>query len=209
MVLTLLALMPMSAQQAPTPPAAQQASMAPAAPRPMELADILAWKNMAATAISNDGRWIAYRLSPLEGDSEVVVRATDGDKVYTFPAGEAPSAGGGPGGPGESGPPAATLRISDDAKWVAFMVYPTRAESARLKRQRRPVQAKVQLLDLTSGKDVTVENVRRFAFAGERGGWIALQKAPPAGGGAGAAAGAGAPGAPGGVPGAGAAGGRQ
>ena len=38
------------------------------------------------------------------------------------------------------------------------MVYPTRAESARLKRQRRPVQAKVQLLDLT-GKDVTIENV--------------------------------------------------
>ena len=173
-VLTLLALMPMSAQQAPTTPPAQQASTAPVAPRPMELADILAWKNMAATAISNDGRWIAYRLSPLEGDSEVVVRATDGDKVYTFPVGEAPSAGGGPGGPGEAGPPAATLRISDDSKWVAFMVYPTRAEGARLKRQRRPVQAKVQWLDLTSGKDVTVENVRRFAFAGERGGWIAL-----------------------------------
>jgi len=205
-VLTLLALMPMSAQQAPTTPPAQQASTAPVAPRPMELADILAWKNMAATAISNDGRWIAYRLSPLEGDSEVVVRATDGDKVYTFPVGEAPSAGGGPGGPGEAGPPAATLRISDDSKWVAFMVYPTRAEGARLKRQRRPVQAKVQWLDLTSGKDVTVENVRRFAFAGERGGWIALQKAPPAGGGAGAAAGAGASGAPGGAPGAGAAG---
>jgi len=79
------------------------------------------------------------------------------------------------------------LRFSEDSKWVAFMVYPTRAEGQRLRRQRRPVQANVQILDVTSGKDVTVENVRRFAFAGDRGGWIALQKAPstsgaPAGG---------------------------
>jgi hypothetical protein len=36
----------------------------------------------------------------MEGDSEVFVRATGDDKVYRFPAGEAPAMGGGPGGPG-------------------------------------------------------------------------------------------------------------
>ena len=173
--------------------------------RPIGLADIVAWKNAGATTISNDGRWLAYRMSPIEGDSDVIVRATDGDKVYTFPVGESPAAGGGPASPGEAGPPPATLRFSEDAKWVAFMVYPTRADSARLRRQRRPIQAKVQLLDLSSGKDVTIENVRRFAFAGERGGWIALQKAPATGGAAGGGAATGA-GAPGGAPAAGAAG---
>ena len=128
------------------------APAAPAAPRPMELADIIAWKNIGATAFSNDGRWIAYRMSPIEGDSEVFVKATDSDKVYRFPVGEAPSMGGGPGGPGEGGPPPATLRFSDDSKWVAFMVYPTRAEGQRLRRQRRPVQAKMQLLDVDNGQ---------------------------------------------------------
>ncbi len=164
--------------------------------RAMSLPDIVAWKNAGTTAISNDGRWLGVRMSPIEGDSDVIVRAADGEKVYTFPVGETPSAGGGPASPAESGPPAATLRFSDDAKWVAFMVYPTRAESARLRRQRRPIQAKVQLLDLTSGKDVTIENVRRFAFAGERGGWIALQKAPATGGAAGGAGAAAAPSTP-------------
>jgi len=168
--------------------------------RAMGLTDIVAWKNASATTMSNDGRWLAYRMSPLEGDSEVIVRAADGDKVFKFPVGETPSAGGGPAGPGEVGPPAATLRFSEDAKWVAFMVYPSRAESARLRRQRRPIQAKVQLLDLNSGKDITIENVRRFAFAGERGGWIALQKAQATGGAPAAPA---AP-APGGAPAAGA-----
>ncbi|MCX6544023.1 MAG: prolyl oligopeptidase family serine peptidase [Acidobacteria bacterium] len=171
--------------------------------RAMGLADIVAWKNVGATAISNDGRWLAYRMSPIEGDSDVIVRATDGDKVYTFPVGESPSAAGGPASSGGIGPPPATLRFSEDAKWVAFMVYPTRAESARLRRQRRPIQAKVQLLDLTSSKDLTIENVRRFVYAGERGGWIALQKAPATGGAAGGAAGA-AAGAPSGAPAAGA-----
>ena len=83
------------------------------------------------------------------------------------------------------------------------MVYPTRAEGQRLRRQRRPVQAKVQLLDLASGKDVTMENVRRFAFAGERGGWIAFQKAPATSGGAGG--GSAPPAGPGGASGSGAA----
>jgi len=200
-LLTVLALTPMAAQQAPPPaaapaPATQAAAPAPApaatpaGPRPMELADIIAWKNMGATAMSYDGKWFAYRMSPMEGDGEYFIRATDGDKEYTFPAGETPSAGGGGGGaPGEMAMPAAALGFSQDSKWAAFMVYPNRTESARLRRQRRPIQAKMQLLDLTSGKDITIENVRRFVFANERGGWIAYQKAPAtAGGGAPAAA---------------------
>jgi len=178
------------AKAAPSP---QQGTIpVPAAKRPMELADILAWKNIGAVTISNDGRWLAYRLSPIEGDSEVVVRAVEGEKTYRFPAGEAPAGGAGRAdGPGEEGQQTAALRISEDSKWVAFMVYPTRDQSARLRRQRRPIQAKVQALDLATGKDVTFENVRRFAFAGERGGWLALQKAPASAGGA--ASGAAAP----------------
>jgi dipeptidyl aminopeptidase/acylaminoacyl peptidase len=211
-LLLALALAPTDAQQAATRPPAQPApaataeqkpeatAVAAAAPRAMELADVIAWKNVGATAIAHNGRWMAYRMSPMEGDSEVFVKATDGDKVYKFPVGEAPSMGSGAGGPGGGAAPSASLGFSEDSKWVAFMVYPTRAEGQRLRRQRRPVQAKVQLLDLASGKDVTIDNVRRFAFAGERGGWIALQKAPASSGGPGAGA-ATAPPASGGAPG--------
>ena len=87
---------------------------------------------------------------------------------------------GGPdsGGPGEGGSPSSSLSFSPDAKWTAFTAYPSRAEGWRLRRQRRPVQAKMQLVDLASGKEATVENIRCFAFAGERGGWVAIAKAP-------------------------------
>jgi hypothetical protein len=80
---------------------------APAELRPIELADILAWKGINVAEISPDGRWFAARVSPLEGDSEVVIRETRGAKEYRIPVGElgdAPGGGapGGPGGPGAS-----------------------------------------------------------------------------------------------------------
>ena len=187
-LLTLVALTPMAAQQAPPASAAQkpaaaaapdtQKPAAPAAPRPMELADILAWKNISSTAISTDGKWIGYRMTPFEGDSELFIKQTDGDKSYKFAVGEAAGMGGGGGVIMAS----AAVGFSFDAKWAAFTVNPTRAENIRNRRTRRPGQPKVTLIDLATGKDVTIENVRRFVFAGERGGWVALQKAAAAAG---------------------------
>ncbi len=171
-----------------------------AAKRPMQLADILAWKNINTALVSNDGRWFAYRLSPIEGDSEVVVRQTQGDKVHKFGVGDIRGDAGG----GRGGAPMAvsSLAFSEDSKWVAFSVAPTRREAAQLRRQRRPLQNKVALLNLESGTEVRFDKVRRFAFSGEKATWIALLKygpegpgggappaaAPPAGGGGGAGA---------------------
>jgi dipeptidyl aminopeptidase/acylaminoacyl peptidase len=189
-----LAFAPISAQQpAPTAQTAAAAPAAPAAKKAMELGDILAWKSMGSGTLSNDGSWLAYRLTPLEGDSEFVIRSVTTDKEYRFPIGEVS----GGGFMGMASP------FSDDAKWAGITVSPTRAEAARLKKQRKAPHNKLRLLDLTTGKDITIDNVRRFAFAGERGGWLAIQKdppdapggapaAPPAGGAAGAGAAGGA-----------------
>ena len=66
-LLLALALVPIAAQQAATKPPAQPAPSAAAAqkpeatpaaaaaPRAMELSDIIAWKNIGATALSHDG----------------------------------------------------------------------------------------------------------------------------------------------------------
>jgi hypothetical protein len=42
------------------------------AQKPIQLADILAWKRIQTPAVSNNGEWFAYRLGPAEGDAEVV-----------------------------------------------------------------------------------------------------------------------------------------
>jgi dipeptidyl aminopeptidase/acylaminoacyl peptidase len=199
-----LSLVPMSAQAPASAPAASvvqaPAPSAPVAKKAMALGDILAWRSMPLTVLSDDGGWLAYISAPVEGDSDVVFRATGSDQTWKFPMGELPRSSGS-GGSQPAGASNVPVQFSHDGQWAAFTVQPTRAESARLKKQRKPARAKVRLVRLDTGADVTFENVRRFAFAGDRGGWLALLKdvadggpapAGAAGPAAGGAAGAGA-----------------
>jgi dienelactone hydrolase len=168
------------------------ASMQQAPKRAVEVEDVIAWKNLGAAVLSNDGVWFGYRLAPQEGDAEVVVRRVRDDKTMRFTIGEVPQGGGGGGRGGAGGGAASTLAFSDDGKWAAFSTYPTRAAALRLKRQRRPIQSGVTVLNLATGEKKEYPKIRRFAFSGESAGWIALQRyGPDAPGGSGAAAPAG------------------
>lgn len=146
---------------------AQEKKAEPQKPRPIELQDILAWKSIRSTALSNNGQWFAYRLSPNKGDSEVIIRQTKGDKEYKFPVGEAPRYGSG------------EIAFSKDSKWLAFMIYPKEKEAKMLKKQKKKLYNKIGLLNLTSGEKVEFEKTRKFTFSGEYAKWIALHKYPP------------------------------
>ena len=182
-------------------PAATQTAP-PAAKRPIEIEDVIAWKAIGTTVLSADGQWFGYRLAPQEGDAEIVLKRARADKEWRFPAGEQPQADGG-GGRGAGGAPS-TLAFSDDGKFAAFTTYPTHAAAQRLRRQRRPIQSSVTLVNLATGEKKEYPRIRRFAFAGESSAWIALHRfgaEAPAGGGANAApAGGGRAGSAGGGP---------
>ena len=45
-------------------------SSAPATQRPIELADIAAWRSARSATLSNDGQWFAYRVGPREGTAK-------------------------------------------------------------------------------------------------------------------------------------------
>ncbi|MDH4257278.1 MAG: prolyl oligopeptidase family serine peptidase [Candidatus Aminicenantes bacterium] len=137
------------------------------APRPIGLKDILAWKNIRSSVISNDGQWFAYMLSPTKGDSEVIIRQTTGEKEYKFPVGEV------------SGFSFGGLAFSEDSKWLAYMIYPDEKEAKALKMQKKTPYNKVGLLNLSSGEKVEFEKTKSFQFSGERSEWIALHRYPP------------------------------
>jgi dienelactone hydrolase len=173
--------------------------------RPLTIPDMLTWKRIQAPGISADGEWFAYRLAPAEGNAEVVIRNLKSGKELRFPIGD----------PGESAPAAAATAgpvtaaaapgaadpaISADSHWAAFRSYPTTEQAKRLKKDRKPVQTKVVLVELATGKKTEFDKIRRFAFSGEGSSYIALQRygadappsapaaAPAAGTGVGAAA---------------------
>ena len=76
------------------------ASMQQAPKRPVEIEDVVAWKAMGAATMSADGQWFGYRLTPQEGDAEVVLKRTRGDgKELKFDVQGRPAKAGAPSGP--------------------------------------------------------------------------------------------------------------
>ena len=155
---------------------AQEEKAPPKKPKTIEMEDILAWKSIRSAVLSNDGQWFAYRLSPNEGDSEVIIKETKGEKKFRFIIGEVTR----PQRMGPMrGPAVRNISFSEDSKWVAYSIYTKREEAKKLKKQKKKVYNKVGLLNLSSGKKIEFEKTRRFAFSGETASWIALHKYPP------------------------------
>jgi len=130
-------------------------------PRPITIKDALGWKTIRNPLVSNEGNWFAYRLSPNEGNSEIVVRETMGDAEYRFPAGE-----------GSYG----KISFSHDSKWFGFMIHPDRKKKKKSKNKK--TYDKFALVELPSGKKVEFEKVRSFSFSNENPRWIAFHKYP-------------------------------
>jgi dienelactone hydrolase len=150
------------------PAAAPAGPAAPTAPRPLALQDILAWKSVGSAELSPDGSWLMYRLSPLEGESEIVLRQVAGAKEHRFPIGEAPRFGAG-----------ARTGFSADSKWAAFLSYPGAKEMKALRKDKKRVATTAVLVDLAKGDKTEFEKVRGLAFSGDNPGFIALHRYAP------------------------------
>jgi dienelactone hydrolase len=147
---------------------AAPAAPVPTAPRPLVLLDILAWKSIGSAELSPDGTWFMYKLSPLEGESEVVIRQTAGTKELRFPIGEVPRFG-------------ASLRtgFSADSKRAAFLSYPGTKVTKALRKEKKRVTTTAVLVDLATGEKTEFEKVQSLAFSGENPGFLALHRYAP------------------------------
>src|ERR1039457_2025384 len=114
------------------------------AQKPIQLADILSWKRIQAPAVSNDGEWLAYRVSPAEGDAEVVICNLKTGKELRFPIGDPGAAAPAPDAatPPQAAPLAmgSALAIAGNSRWAAFQSYPSSREAKKLKKDKKPMQ---------------------------------------------------------------------
>jgi len=141
------------------------------APRPLTLADFDQWKSLAGTALSPDGRWVAYTLNPQVGNGELVVRATTGTTEYRQARGFTgrPQLTAGAMGGFNPGP----ARWSPDSRFLGFLVYPPMdaAERARRARTRAADQPKNSLAVFTAetGRFEVIPRVKGFELPTEAG----------------------------------------
>src|SRR5687767_15304309 len=78
-------------------------------PKALELADYAKFKRITGAAISNDGKWMHYTVTPNDGDATLFVKSLDTDKVYDVPRGANPA-------------------FSEDGRWIGYFIAPPQAE---------------------------------------------------------------------------------
>ncbi|MGB4705421.1 MAG: prolyl oligopeptidase family serine peptidase [Candidatus Saccharicenans sp.] len=139
----------------------------PPAPHPIELQDILAWKNITLAKVSDDGRWFVYVLSPNEGDSELVIKEVDGKKEYRFPLGEAPRS------------LFDSILISDDSRWLSFLSYPSSQEMKKLRKEKKRIEPVAVLVALRNGERTEWTRAWKISFSGESSAYLAVHRLAP------------------------------
>lgn len=112
----------------------------------LTLEDYPRWKHIVSAAIFSDGNWTSYILRPNGGDGTLFIKSLATDKVYEVAIGQ-------------------QAVFSEDSRWIAYMVGLAKAEAEKLRKEKKPVPMKAELLNLASGEKYTVENASSFSFS--------------------------------------------
>jgi len=128
-----------------------------------------------ASGLSPDGKWLAYGVNRVNGNNELHVTnlAASTTKVTAF---------------------GTQHQFSSDSHWLAYSIGYSEAQADRLRKDDKPVQNKLGLMNLATGEQITIDAIQAFAFSPD-GTWLAMRHYPPevsaTAGGRGAAAGRG------------------
>jgi dipeptidyl aminopeptidase/acylaminoacyl peptidase len=138
------------------------------------------WRTISGATLSPDGRWVAYTLSPVVGDGQVVVRATSGTAEYRVAR-------------GWTGRPINSVTVdspfvapppvfSGDSRFVAILAYAAQADfdAARRRRARPADQPKTRLIlvRLSDGQVTNIARVRAFRLPRESARWLVYHLEP-------------------------------
>ena len=121
----------------------------------LEHADYDKWNSVRQDAMSQNGEWIVFTVRPVQGQSLMTIRELGSQKEFTVPGGSG-------------------ARFTYDNRLAAYLVQPDPELIKRLKEDKEDQlpKPKLEILDLTSGRIVTIDNVRSFRFAEEDSDWI-------------------------------------
>jgi dipeptidyl aminopeptidase/acylaminoacyl peptidase len=145
------------------------------AKRPLRHSDYDTWRSIQSPLLSRDGKFLAYALTPQDGDGEVVVRNLVNGAEWRFPRGSRPLA------PSllqksslaKSAPtasPVGRLAFTADGRFLVFPITPSVAESKKAKgvgKAAEPARNALGLVDLKTGTLTRIPRVKTFQLPEE------------------------------------------
>ena len=130
---------------------------------PVTPADYGHWENLVTVGnrggLSPDGRWLTYGINRSNRNNELrIANISDGTmKVAAF--GSQPV-------------------FSSDSRWVAYGIGYSEAQEGKLKKEKKPVQRKLGLMNLAGGDQTIVDGIESFAFS-PTGAYLAMRRYAP------------------------------
>ena len=112
----------------------------------LSLEDYPLWKHISSPLISSDGNWVSYSFRPNGGDSTLYFKNLASDKTYEIFCGT-------------------KAKFSEDSRWAAYLIGLSKEEEKKLKKEKKPVPIKGELLNLDSGEKYTLENTAAIDFS--------------------------------------------
>ncbi|MBS1823915.1 MAG: S9 family peptidase [Acidobacteria bacterium] len=165
----------------------------PGGKRPIQPEDFDSWKSIASQKLSDDGKFLAYTVTPQVGNGELVLRNLETgverkEGIGSRPTSTSDNTEAEPGaepspGPGRAAVPrGSTLSFTADGKFVIFTANPTKEDADKARRARGSETPKPSLVILPTagGEAVRIAGVRNFQLAANNSRWLAYQLEPPA-----------------------------
>ncbi len=121
------------------------------------------WESIAERQISNNGQWVAFTVTPQEGDGKLMIAKADGSSMMEIPRGS-------------------NISFSADNDFLVFKIKPTYKETreARIKKKRPDDMPKDSLgwVKLSTQAITKIPRVSNFKMP-EDAGWMVYHKEKP------------------------------
>lgn len=121
--------------------------------------DYSKWQSIGSSELSPNGVWVAYQIIVQEDNDSLYVVNQTTHKTYKLAFASNPE-------------------FSKDNQWVAYKIGLPFKEAEKLRDQSKPIDYKMGLLNLLTGKIITIANVTKFGFS-RNGKYLAAYLAPP------------------------------
>ncbi|MBI5706617.1 MAG: prolyl oligopeptidase family serine peptidase [Armatimonadetes bacterium] len=134
------------------------------AKKPLDHSVYDGWKSVRLPALSRDGQWLAFGVFPQVGDGVLYVKSTGGESEKQIARGSG-------------------QRFTKDGRFLLFTILPAKADVDQAKKDKKAPKDQPKnalgILELSTGKQTTLERVKAWKMATDDAGFIAYQLEEP------------------------------
>ena len=112
----------------------------------LKIEDYAQWQNLGTYSVTDNGNWVAWHVSLVDGDDTLYIKNLETGKDYKYPLSSQPA-------------------FSSDSKWISMQIHYSEKEQEKMKENKKEIKNRVRLLDLATGKERIFKDIQSSQFS--------------------------------------------